>query len=127
MLRGLAAERRMKMEVESAGTSAAHEGDAPDLRARDIAAAHGYDLSDQRARQVTKADFTNFDLILAMDANNLFKLQSIAPPNATAELKTFLAAAGMKGDVPDPYYSGQFKETFKLIETAAAEILTRLR
>lgn len=127
VLKGMAEARGIALEVDSAGTSAAHLGEPPDLRARETAAQHGFDLSDQRARQVTKADFTRFDLILAMDGNTLFKLQSIAPPNATAELKTYLGAAGLSGDVPDPYYTGAFEDCFALIAQGSEALLARIR
>lgn len=127
ILRSLALERRGILSVDSAGTSEAHLGEIPDLRAREVALNAGYDMSDIRARKIRKSDFSTFDLILAMDQNILFKLQTTAPSNATSEIKGFLAAAGTPGDVPDPYYAGNFGQVLRQIETASHAILERVR
>jgi len=125
VLRDLAASKGLSISVDSAGTSGFHNEEPPDLRARETAEAYGHDMSDIRSRQVHKSDFTNFDQILAMDANTLFKLQAIAPPNATATLATYLGAAGGQGDVEDPYYSGNFDAVFNVIKTAAEHIVSK--
>ena len=53
--------------VDSAGTHAFHEGEAPDRRAQTTASKRGYDITGLRARAVSEKDFDQFDLILAMD------------------------------------------------------------
>ena len=65
------------IEVDSAGTHAHwHEGDPPDERSQMHARRRGYDLAGLRARRVADADFERFDLILAMDWDNLALLES---------------------------------------------------
>ena len=68
--------------VDSAGTHAWHEGEPPDRRSQRHALARGYDLSAQRSRPVVAADFERFDLILAMDWDNLTLLEERAVPVA---------------------------------------------
>jgi len=106
--------------VDSAGTSGWHIGDAPYAPMQIAARAQGLDLGDQRARQVTARDFTRFDLILAMDAQNLTDLQAIQPPGATARLALYLEVlADGPRDVPDPYYTRDFAAVLTLIDRAA--------
>ena len=69
-----------RVEVDSAGTHGYHVGEAPDQRTQRAAAIRTYDLSDMRARKVAAQDLDYFDLILAMDHNNLSVLQRICPP-----------------------------------------------
>ena len=69
----------LKVEVDSAGTAAYHVGKAPDPRTREAALRRGYDLAPLRARVVEPPDFERFDLILAMDRENLSVLQRRAP------------------------------------------------
>lgn len=97
------------IEVDSAGTSNWHIGNPPDSRAIDTAAKHGIDISDQRARQLTKQDFENFDLIVAMDADNYADMKAMAPEAGSKQLVMCLDFSSMTngGNVPDPYYGGQ--------------------
>ena len=105
-------------QIDSAGTGGWHIGDAPYGPAIAAAGRRGYDLSAQRARQVSPADFTRFDLILAMDDQNLADLKAMAPPNTTARLAKMCDPIGGE-DVPDPYYTRDFEGALDLIEEAA--------
>ena len=68
----------LALTFDSAGTADYHIGEPPDRRSQRAALARGYDISDLRARQVTPADFQRFDLLLAMDEDNLRDLHGIA-------------------------------------------------
>ncbi len=133
VLRALAAREApdLPLEVDSAGTAAYHVGQPPDPRTRAAAARRGYDLSALRARTVEPADFELFDLILAMDRENLNALQRRAPPHTHERLRLFLEFApdAMPGDVPDPYYGGPngFEEVLDLVEAATRGLLAHLR
>lgn len=132
VLRARAEARGLQLSIDSAGTGNWHAGEPPDHRAIAAAARRGYDLSMLRARQITGDDFQAFDLILAMDADNLHDAQSIAPAAPRAELVRFLdyagmARAGARGNVPDPWYSGGFDTVLDLIETASEAILERIK
>ena len=119
------------VELDSAGTGDWHVGKAPDSRAIQAAAGRGYDISDLRARQVTAEDFQRFELILAMDHDNLAWLEQLRPAGgALPEL--FLARQGLAlGEVPDPYYGGAagFERVLDLLEAACdglvAEVAAR--
>jgi protein-tyrosine phosphatase len=121
----------LAIEVDSAGTAAYHTGEPPDPRTRQAAARRGYDLTRQRARIVEPADFERFDLILAMDRENLRVLRQRAPAQARERLRLFLEFAPEAGpqDVPDPYYGGPngFEEVLDLVEAAARGLLAHLR
>ena len=67
----------LTMKIDSAGTGDWHIGKHPDLRAQTHAKQHGYNISKLVARQVSPKDFIDFDLVLAMDAQNLKDLQAI--------------------------------------------------
>src|SRR5277367_5210517 len=69
----------LQVEVDSAGTADYHIGAAPDPRSQRAALSRGIDLSGLRARQVTADDFARFDLILAMDGDNLRELEAMRP------------------------------------------------
>jgi protein-tyrosine phosphatase len=121
----------LTLEVDSAGTAGYHVGEAPDPRTRRAAARRGYDLNALRARVVEPTDFERFDLILAMDRENLSVLRRRAPHSAHERLRLLLefAPEGSPQDVPDPYYGGPngFEEVLDLVEAAVRGLLAHLQ
>ena len=111
------------VEVDSAGTGDWHVGNLPDRRATEAARRRGISLSGA-ARQVTRDDFTSYDLILAMDRQNLRDLQRLAP--AGLEHKARLLA---EVDVPDPYYGEDdgFEHVLDVVQAACEGLLASLR
>lgn len=93
---------------DSAGTSSYHIGSAPDPRMTKAAAKRGIKMTG-KARQFEKADFENFDLILAMDRYNYRDILKLDPQNLyqnKVELMCNYASQFLDRDVPDPYYGG---------------------
>jgi protein-tyrosine phosphatase len=127
VMRHLLAERGLEdeIEVQSAGTGGWHAGSPPDARSTRAAAARGITL-EGAARQVTRADFEDFDLLVAMDRDNLADLRAIAPPGTEHKVRLLL---GEGRDVPDPYYGGPhgFENVLDLVETACEQLLDELR
>jgi protein-tyrosine phosphatase len=117
-------------EIDSAGTHDYHIGEAPDRRAIAAAARRGVDLSELRARRVDDNDFGRFDLILAMDRENLSLLHQRAPRECHPRIRLILdyAPEAYTREVPDPYYGGAkgFEEVLDLLEQAAQGLLTEV-
>lgn len=130
--RAMVAERGLeaRFAVDSAATDDYHIGKGPDPRTVQAAARRGLDLSLLRARQVSRADFTEFDFVVAMDRGHLSILQGLAPPGALAEVSLFLDHAPHTGlrDVPDPYFGGPdgFEEVLDLIDAGCTGLLDHI-
>jgi protein-tyrosine phosphatase len=119
--------------IDSAGTHNYHPGSPPDERSQEHALRRGYDLSKLRARQISEADYEKFDLILAMDWDNLALLQDDCPPAHAHKLKLFMSFADpakQLGEVvPDPYHGGKagFEQVLDLVESASDGLVRKLR
>ena len=115
--------------IESAGTHAYHVGEPPDRRAIAAAERRGVSLRDLRARRVSDADFDRFDYIIAMDEDNVARLQEQGSPEHHAKVRLFLEfSSSGKQDVPDPYYGGAagFERVLDLVEEASRGLLETL-
>lgn len=115
--------------VDSAGIIDYHAGNPADQRMQEAATRRGYTLT-SIARQVLPEDIAGFDLIVAMDLDNLMELQTLAkgPMEHIRMLGTFLNGAdsnAMARSVPDPYYGGPqgFEEVLDMIEQACPRML----
>ncbi|MHB1050425.1 MAG: low molecular weight protein-tyrosine-phosphatase [Bacteroidota bacterium] len=119
------------IEIDSAGTAGYHIGELPDSRMRSHAAKRGFPLT-HRARQFDSAkDFERFDLILAMDKNNMRDLQSMDRKNQYGhklKMMTDYSQALKVTEVPDPYYGGPegFEHVLDILEDACGGLLKEL-
>ncbi len=120
-----------RISIDSAATHSYHIGSAPDPRAIQTGAQYDVDIGHLRVRKVTSADFHDFDLIIAMDHNNIANLQSIRPAGSTAEIELMMAyhpeyaTRRQSDEVPDPYYGDidGFVYMYELLELATAGLL----
>jgi len=131
VLRAKAMERRLPITTDSAGTSSYHAGEAPDHRAQAAMRRHGIDISDLRARPFTAQDFERFDLLLAMDADNLRDMRKQAPNAALAQKAQLImdhAPLHPERSVPDPYYGGDldFEHVYGMLDEACENLLNEL-
>jgi protein-tyrosine phosphatase len=129
-LRAAAEDAGVEVEVDSAGTGSWHVGAPPDERMTTAAGDVGLVL-DGAARQVTATDLSDFDLVLAMDRENLRELRRMAAPELPAERVQLFRAfdpEGVDEDVPDPYYGGAegFDRVVEMVRRTAREIVRRI-
>ncbi len=97
------------IELDSAGIGAWHTGNPPNPRGQAAALKRGYDLSGITSRQITASDFDNFDLIVAMDHQNVADLEQRAPADAVGRIKLFSQFVKDADfvEVPDPYHGDE--------------------
>ena len=112
------AKRKLDWQIDSAATSSwevghsAHPGTQKKLRQV------GLSSEGLISRQITEADFTKFDWIIGMDESNVENLHGLAPANTTAKIRSYMSVVPGKEteEVPDPYYTGDFEETYQLLQ-----------
>ena len=120
----------LSLKVDSAGTLGAHTKEKPDHRSQKAGIARGYSFDGIKARKVSSKDFNDFDLILAMDNDNIEELRKIAPPASQGKIHLMLdfAPGHEEEQVPDPYYGGAkgFDYVLDLVEAASDGLLAKI-
>lgn len=116
-----------QVSIDSAGTHGYHVGQPPDSRAVETAQGFGVDISGLRARKVSADDFDRFDLIVAMDQDNLAELTARQPAGSRARLVAMMDfhPEPRPDEVPDPYYGGMsgFRYMCELLDAATRGLL----
>jgi protein-tyrosine phosphatase len=112
-----------RVHLDSAGIGGWHVGKPPDRRMQAAAEAYGLPLQGW-ARQVASGELADWDLILAMDRENLTDLRAMAPDDdVRSRIRLFREydADATSAEVPDPYYGGSqgFAEVVTICRAAA--------
>eukprot|EP01116_Phalansterium_solitarium_P022368 TRINITY_DN7358_c0_g1_i1.p1 TRINITY_DN7358_c0_g1~~TRINITY_DN7358_c0_g1_i1.p1 ORF type:complete len:159 (-),score=39.41 TRINITY_DN7358_c0_g1_i1:149-625(-) len=117
-------------DIDSAGTGGWHAGERPHHGTQKVLDQHGVPHDGIRARQISQADLKSCDYILAMDSDNLDALRRVGEPKERAgrwiRLLELVPQQKQK-DVPDPYYTGDFAETYDLVTRGSQALLLRIR
>jgi protein-tyrosine phosphatase len=114
------------VEVASCGTGTWHLGEAMDERAAAILSAAGYDASAHRARKFDEGWLDDYDLVLAMDRQNLVDIGGRA---ARVAMFRDFDPVDTGADVPDPYYGGLggYEEVLRMVERTGTAIVAALQ
>lgn len=125
VLRVKAAAAGLDLRLDSCGTGRWHLSEPPYGPMQRAAAARGYPLADLRARALRSHDYRDFDMLLAMDRDNLADILSARPEGGRAQAGLFLNG-GQPDEVPDPYYTRDFDGALDLIEAGADRLIAQL-
>ncbi len=118
-----------QFEVDSAGLIDYHEGNTADARMISHAKRRNYEIT-HLSRPVKVEDFDRFDLIVAMDEQNVRGLLSLAPNEASKKkiirMTDYLQKLSAEY-IPDPYYGGAegFEHVIDLLEDACDGLLKK--
>jgi protein-tyrosine-phosphatase len=102
-----------KLIVASASTSPTHVNETADDRTIDVCSKHGIDIRSHRAKQMTSFDWSQFDVVAALDDNVLSILNRLKP----ADTKAMVVLFNQPDGIADPYYGGRvgFQKMFDQI------------
>ncbi|TVQ68191.1 MAG: low molecular weight phosphotyrosine protein phosphatase [Balneolaceae bacterium] len=116
--------------VDSAGTSAYHIGEPANSKSQWVANQNGVTLH-SRAARFKASDLEYYDLILAMDHENLANLKALDPAGKHHDkirlMRDYDPDPG-DGAVPDPYYGGMngFQDVFTMVMRSCEALLSEL-
>ena len=81
----------------------------------------------RKARQVTMDDYRNFDYLIIMDENNVRNLRFIIDDDVDHKVYKAMTFIGESRDVKDPWYTGNFDETYNDISRSCDALLELIK
>lgn len=114
------------IETASAATSSEEIGNPVHPGTRRKLAEHGIRCNGKTARRLTRADYAHYDLIIGMDAYNLHNMQTLFGGDPDHKLHKLLSFCGEGGDVADPWYTGDFEQTWQDISRGCQALMDHL-
>ncbi|MDQ1002603.1 protein-tyrosine phosphatase [Neobacillus niacini] len=116
-----------KVSVDSAATSSWHIGAPPHKGTLAILKKYNISANGLVGRQLTKEDFETFDYIIGMDESNVRNIFEITGKPQHPKIFRLLDLTKHNKDVPDPYYTGDFEETYQLVSDGCRALLRKIR
>lgn len=116
-----------KIHVDSAGTSSWHVGARPHKGTLKKLEEYSISSEGMLGRQFTKEDFEQFDYIIGMDEMNIRDIYDICGQPQHPKIMKLLDLTNKKSDVPDPYYTGDFQETYDLVLEGCQALLEKIK
>jgi len=98
--------------IQSAATSREEIGNPVHHGTRRKLAQFGISTQGKYAVQMTKTDYEKFDYIIGMDEWNIKNILRIIGSDPEGKVCKLLSFAGSNGDIADPWYTGNFDETY---------------
>ena len=117
---------RTDIAVESAALHTDELGNDIHRGARQELNQHGIPCTSRAAWLLSAAKAAEYDLIVGMDSYNMIDLNRLVYPADRPKLRKLLAFAGIDRDVADPWYTGNFDETYADVVTGCTALLERL-
>lgn len=111
------------VSVDSAATSREEIGNPIYPPARAKLEQEGIPVCDHRARQLTKKDYRVFDWLIGMDAANMRNMAKLCGGDPEGKMHLFLALAGENREIADPWYTGNFEQTFNDVARGCEALL----
>ncbi len=115
------------ISVDSAGTGSWHIGEPPHRGTLKKLAEYDVSTKGLVARQFSQEDFVEHDYIVGMDESNIRNISKISGQSNDPKIIRLLDLTDIKKDVPDPYYTGDFQETYDLISEGCRVLLERIK
>lgn len=112
--------------ITSSATSREEIGNPPHPGTVEILRDHEISIIPHKAVQITKNDASEADYLVVMDHNNINNLKRIIDKKDYPKVHLLLSYAGLDRAIADPWYTGNFSETYNDVSLGCKELLKYL-
>ena len=116
-----------EFHIESAATSSEELGNEVYPPARRMLAQHGIACAGKRARRLRADDYANFDWLIGMDEENMWNMRRLYAGDPSGKIRMLLDFTGTHREVADPWYTGNFQDTWDDVLAGCTALLEFLR
>lgn len=114
-------------EINSAATSREEIGNSPHYGTVGKLRQVGIPVIPHRAIQMTQRDYEYYDYLIGMDTANIRNMNRIAGGDPEDKIYKLPSFAGQCKDIADPWYTGNFDETYEDIVEGCEAFLDYLK
>lgn len=115
-----------KITIDSAATSTWEQGNPVHSGTKNRLAKEGISVKGMYSRTLEDKDLEN-DYIVGMDSSNITNIKKFIAGRPTGEVKQLLEYAGVKRDIADPWYTGDFEATYQDVVKGCKALLELIK
>lgn len=116
-----------RITVASAATSTEEIGNPVHRGTREKLRQYGISVAGKTAVQLKRSDYDRYDYLIGMDDWNIRNILRITGGDPDGKVSKLLAFAGRDGDIADPWYTGNFDETYDDVKAGCDGLMKTLR
>lgn len=113
--------------IASAATSTEEIGNGVHYGTKRKLDALGISTAGKTAVQLRKADYDQYDLLIGMEERNVINMKRIVGHDKDHKMHRLLDFTRRKGDIADPWYTGDFDTTYEDVYEGCSGFLKWLR
>ncbi len=127
VMKDLVQKEKIAAHIQSAATSREEIGNPVHYGTKRKLLEYGISTDGKYAVQMTKSDYDKYDYIIAMDEWNIKNIMRIVGADPEGKVYKLLSFAGSGGDIADPWYTGNFDETYDDVLKGCKGLLSRIK
>lgn len=113
--------------IESSATSYEEIGNPVHNGTKRKLSEYGISVKGKFARKLLKSDYDEFDYFIGMDSANVRNMKAIFGSDPENKICKLLEFAGEYGDIADPWYTGNFDETYDDVYKGCNGLIKRIK
>lgn len=113
--------------IASAATSTEEIGNGVHYGTKQKLALYNISCAGKKAVQMKKSDYDKYDYLLGMDNANIRNMIRIANSDNDHKIKRLLDYSNAPRDIADPWYTGNFDETYDDVVEGCTALLTYIK
>ena len=113
--------------IDSCATSTEEIGNSMHYGTRTVLKKNNIPYTDHRARQLTVDDYIEFDYLICMDKNNIRNAKYIIGEDIDSKLNLLLDFASVHRDISDPWYTGNFEQTYRDVQLGCRALFDKIK
>ena len=112
--------------IDSKATSTEELGNPPHRGTVRKLSQVGVPVLPHRASQLSRSDYDKFDYIIGMDTWNIRNMNRIVGADPDYKIHKLLEYTNRGGDIADPWYTGNFDETYRDVSEGCEGLLAHI-
>ncbi len=112
--------------IASAATSTEEIGNGVHFGTRNKLKTYGISTEGKCAIQIKKSDYEKYDYIIGMDSYNIRNMRRIFPEDSENKIHLLLDFSDSPRDIADPWYTGNFDETYDDVFEGCTALLDKI-